>query len=492
MKKITKTAVSLFVLIVLIGILSYLVRMIFARNLSIEEYGLFYAVLTFLLFFVPFRDLGLSEAIVYFISKYLAKKDLPSVKGVMILGGVIQFIMGLFFVALFYLLRNFLAINFFKNPISETILVILLVYYSFHSILPAISYIFLAHEKLVKFKLVDFFNYSFILLFSLILFSNLKDKALAPAYSYLSGQIVAVVMFLVFLFVDFKWLFKESARFSKSLLKEMLFYSLPIMFSTAGMVVLSYSDIILLTLLKGTEVVGLYSVAYPSINVILLFILPLASILFPRISKLHHIGDKSGITRIVYYIYNYFLMLCLPLGLMFFFYSDIIITTLFGAKYILATNALRVFSIAFVFMALREFNFAIIAGIGKPKERSKILYIGVGANILLDLLLIPLYGATGAALGTGICCVLMAILSSKIILKDYKAKIDYLLQARIVLSSIAFSGVIFLAKYLISFSNPIFEAILVLFISILSYVGCLFLFNALNKEKMIIIKNIFF
>jgi len=111
---------------------------------------------------------------------------------------------------------------------------------------------------------------------------------------------------------------------------------------------------------------------------------------------------------------------------------------------------------------------------------------------VLDLLLIPFYGATGAALGTGICCVLMAVLSSKIILKDYKAKIDYLLQARIVLSSIVFSGVMFLAKYLLNFSSVIIESILVLLISFLGYVGCLFIFKALNKDKMRIIKNIFF
>ena len=63
-----------FITIIIGSFLAYLIRIILARNLSIEGYGLFYAVFTFIVFFSLFKDIGLRNAGVKFIAEYIFKR----------------------------------------------------------------------------------------------------------------------------------------------------------------------------------------------------------------------------------------------------------------------------------------------------------------------------------------------------------------------------------------------------------------------------------
>jgi len=60
--------------------LGYAVRLLYANNLSIAEFGLFYALLNFFGFVGVFNDLGFSETQRYFIPRYLAKNEFHKVK----------------------------------------------------------------------------------------------------------------------------------------------------------------------------------------------------------------------------------------------------------------------------------------------------------------------------------------------------------------------------------------------------------------------------
>ena len=57
----------------LVAPLGYLVRILYAKGFTVEEYGTFYALLALFGFLQVFCDLGFSQAIVYFIPKY--RKD---------------------------------------------------------------------------------------------------------------------------------------------------------------------------------------------------------------------------------------------------------------------------------------------------------------------------------------------------------------------------------------------------------------------------------
>jgi len=492
MNKTIKQSIWLYVLTIIIGIVTYFTRILFARNLSLMEYGLFYAVYAFIFFFAPFRDLGLSEATIFFINKYLAKNDKPRMKGIMIIGFVPQFVLGLAMTTVLFLLGHFIVEHYFRNPLALSVYNILLILFAFQTILPTLMYLFSAYQKVVYFKVADLIKFSSILTLAVFLFSLTDLTVTVPAYSYLFGVLITIIVYYIFFRFNFRDIIKTKAEVNKGMVKEMFSYALPIMFSTAAGIILTYSDMILLTYFKGPELVGLYNIALPAITIITLLIGPISMILFPKISNLYHKKNKKAIVSILNFLYNNFLFLSLPLGLIFFAYPNLIINLLFGSKYLGAVNTLRVFSFFFVFRAVRDINFAIVAGIGKAKERSKILYYAAGFNIIADLIFIPLFAATGAAFATGLSWVLMSYLTTRIILKEYKPRINIKLQFRVVLSNLIFLLSIFFFKMTFELSSIILEAVLVLSISAVIYLLSLFLFKALTKEKINLFKKMVF
>jgi len=343
-------------------------------------------------------------------------------------------------------------------------------------------YLFSAYQKVVYFKVADLIKFSSILTLAVFLFSLTDLTVTVPAYSYLFGVLVTIIVYYTFFRFNFRDIIKTKAEVNKGMIREMFSYALPIMFSTAAGILFSSSDMILLTYLKGPELVGLYNIALPAITIITLLIGPIS----------YHNKNKKAIVSILNFLYNNFLFLSLPLGLIFFAYPNLIINLLFGSKYLGAVNTLRVFSFFFVFRAVRDINFAIVAGIGKAKERSKVLYYAAAFNIIADLVFIPLFAATGAAFATGLSWVLMSYLTTRIILKEYKPRINIKLQFRVVLSNLIFLLSIFFFKMTFELSSIILEAVLVLSISAVIYLLSLFLFKALTKEKIKLFKKIVF
>lgn len=484
MKKFTKTALLIFIFAGITGIFGYLLRILLARNLSIAEYGLFYAVYSLVFFFASFKDLGLGEATVYFINKYLAKNNEEKIKSLFLVQLITQISLGLIIGAIFFIFKGFLVTNYFKDPHSDFILSIIIILFILDSIMPAILNIFTAHQELEVSNIMAAIKMGTILAGTYILFSfDFTGYKIAPM-AYLLGSIITSIAISLLFFIRFHKIISSKISVDKDLIKEVFNYAIPIGFATAGGVILIYSDTIILTMIRGTESVGLYNVALPVINLILFFITPMIAIIFPKISNLHHNKKHEEINKFVTQIYNNFLIFTLPLALAFAAYPKLIIMVLFGAKYLAAENTLRVFSLCFVFMTLRTINFSIISGIGKAKDMPKIVYIGAITNIILDIILIMKFGPAGAAIATGIGYLIMSYMTTKIIKKEYPLKIDYLLITKTIFCGIGFILSVTALKYLINVSNPIIEAMIVVGISSLVYLGLLFITKVLTVEKI--------
>lgn len=264
------------------------------------------------------------------------------------------------------------------------------------------------------------------------------------------------------------------------------------MLAIGGTILLTSTDTLLLTYFTGLEFVGLYNIALPIIAMLALFSTPISTILFPKISELYHAKKSKDISEVLNVIYNNYLIIALPLCLSLFFYSDAVIILLFGSKFLGATIVLKIFSAFFVFMSLKDINFAVIAGIGKPKETSKIIYIAAGFNLIANIILIPFFGIVGAASTTVASFLIMFFLSFRVLKKNYSLTFDYVQQSKIFLSSLLFLLSIFLLQRIILISNSYMKSAIILAISFIAYFLLLFLIGVLNKNKILLVKKMIF
>ncbi len=480
----------IYIITVIAGIGGYLIRILFARELTVSEYGLFYAVYALIFFFVPFRDLGLTESMLFYVNKYLVKNDKKRIKEVVLISSIPQLILGITLSVIFILSSHFLAVHYFKNILAQKVIIILSVLFSFQTLYPTAVSLLNALHEFTKSKSLDLLSKVFILLFAYILI-KFVPKVLIPASAYLLGYAVVSILAIILLLKENSFFIKERILFEGSLMKKMFNYALPILFSTGAGIILGYSDMILLTYLKGVKFVGLYNIALPCLNAIVLLLIPLSHVLFPIISRSYHSNDHKKIKSILKLIYDNLLLFTLPLGLIFFAFAPLIIKVLFGVKYIAAANALRIFSLFFIFMAVRSINFSVIAGIGKPKERSIILYYGAGFNVIMDLLLIPKFGISGAAFATGLGYLLMAYLTFRLINKHYPVRINILRQVKTITASALFLSSIYLLKDILSLSLLIKTSI-ILIVSSVVYISSLFLLRVINKSDIKKFKDLVF
>jgi O-antigen/teichoic acid export membrane protein len=63
--------------------IGYILKIIFSYNLTIEELGVLYGVISLVGLLTVYHDLGMTESLNYFLPKYIVKKDWARVKSLM-------------------------------------------------------------------------------------------------------------------------------------------------------------------------------------------------------------------------------------------------------------------------------------------------------------------------------------------------------------------------------------------------------------------------
>lgn len=490
MKKIGRIATVTYLISFITSIITYLTRTLLSRKLSVVEYGLFYSLISFFILLKPFRELGLSEATIFYIKKYKVKKEWSKLKLIIILNLLPKIAVALLISLLLFLLRKEISMFIFKQPIVEKILVFFLAVYLLEGIYFSVCDILRAFNLFIENRIVIFLHKLSFLLFSLTLI-NYIDRLTAVVTSYNLAFIIAFSSGLLFLFVKAKDLFKHKIIFEKNIVKEVFTYSLPIFLTSSVGILLAKIDTFLITLLIGVEKAAYYEIAVPCLNIILLLAAPFFDMLFPILSREFHKHNIKRIKRIYEIILNNYLIVTLPIALLFITYTPLVIKILFGEKYLKAVTATRILGLAFIFMILRNTNFSILGSLKEIKERSKIIIFASLLNVFLDIFAILLIGIEGAAITTLFVSFVMSSLSLKVVKKHFDYTINKKEQAKIVLSSVLFIITVTLLKRVLSLPL-ILELIIVLSISSFIYLASLILLKVLTRKKIEYLKKLIF
>lgn len=93
----------------------YIIKVIISNSLSVEDVGIFYSVLGFIMLVSTYHDLGLTEALKYFLPKYWIEKKYDEYKTTIILTLIAQIIIGTLIAIVIYFGADRLAINHFRS-----------------------------------------------------------------------------------------------------------------------------------------------------------------------------------------------------------------------------------------------------------------------------------------------------------------------------------------------------------------------------------------
>jgi teichuronic acid exporter len=363
--------------------LDFVVKLILARLLFPEEFGIVGMATVFTSFVQVINDAGMGPAIVQ--KKNVSEKLLNTVFWSNLVWSLVLFLVLSFVLAP-------LAATFYNQPILVKIVPVL----SFSILTSALNTVhFSLLRRDLNFKKIAFVRNT----------SSFVAGAIAVLmafYGYgvwalVANSIVAYLISVPLFYTITKW--KPQLEWDKKILKEVLSFGVFITGSKIVLNLASNADYLLIGKIEGSEAVGIYTLAFMMTSLVMGQITTmLDTVMFPFYSKMQ--DDFEKLKRYYLILIGYYTLIIYPIMITLFLFTNEIVEFFFGIKWIYAVVPIKILSISVMVNILTSGYGLLLRSIGKPDREFRIQRITSLFVYMPCLTLgVYLYGTVGAAMG---------------------------------------------------------------------------------------------
>ncbi len=358
-----------------------------ARLLGAAEYGVFSYVIGLAGFFTVFADLGVNtiltravsqkpaEAQYYFATAFWIKVVLLAITSILLIS---------------------VAPYFSKIEAVKILVPFMALLAVFDGFREFSSAFFRGKEKMeLEALLTIVTNVTITVLGFVVLYYSATAEALTKTYvlSASAGTILGILILR-------KHFARVFSLFKRQLLVPIIKAALPVaLIAIIGAFMLNI-DIVMLGFYRSAEEVGFYSASQKIVQVLYMLPAILAATLFPVFSRLASKQDKQKTRIIMERGISAVFLIALPLAVGGVMLGQDMLQFLYGSEYLPATLTFQILIITLllVFPGILISNYIL----AHDKQKKLAPYAGVGAigNVILNMILIPLYGIVGSAIAT--------------------------------------------------------------------------------------------
>lgn len=463
------------------------------HKLGNEAYGVL-ALVTSVLGFFAFLDLGVTSASLKYIAESYARMDLAEINRIVGSSLVVYIFVGLAGGSLIALMSDALVFTILKIPPSQTATAI----FAFRlaacgffinmllGVLVAIPRAIQRYDIITKMNIVI----STLITVSTVIILYLGYGLLQVVVANFIFSILSVIIYVVITRRLIKGL-SFRMNFCRSTFRKLLsfgFFSLVVALSST---ILFQLDRLLIGAFVGSASVAFYVVPATVATRIHSVIANLMEIVFPLSSELNATGRIEKMKELYTKASKYSFMVAVSIVVPVMILSGQIMKYWMGIEYSEKSSVvLLVLSLSAFCSSLAVVPGNLINGIGQPRINALFATLSAVINILLCLLLIPRYGINGAAfanLGNIIIVALYLLTVDHKILKIGVVKMIAEIWVRPLLAAVA--QAIMTALMTLYFVSGITSLILVAMASFPVYYAAAYLFDAINKEDIVAFKS---
>jgi O-antigen/teichoic acid export membrane protein len=186
--------------------------------------------------------------------------------------------------------------------------------------------------------------------------------------------------------------------------------ALPFMWVAGLFLLNSRIDLIMLGSLKGAYEAGIYAVASRVAELTSFLMATANMVLAPKIAHLHHDGQHALLRRMVRGAMRRVLFASIPIALILILGARPLLTHFYGVRYADGAIVLQILAASQILIVGSGPLGTLLNMTGHVNAITRNMLLAVAINVILNMVLIPLYGATGAATATGISLVFSRIL----------------------------------------------------------------------------------
>lgn len=182
---------------------------------------------------------------------------------------------------------------------------------------------------------------------------------------------------------DIRFIFRESLPFALMAMSSRLYHK---------------SDVLVLSLMKGDKVTGLYSAAYIFLDLMIAAGISVTTTAYPLVTKLYTDGGENNNTLHAYErLHKHALLLLLPVSALLMFFAVEILTFVFEDRYLGGVPAMKVLVWTAALVMSGNISGTFLSAIYRQSLNAVLSIVGMVIHVILTVVLIVLYGSIGAA-----------------------------------------------------------------------------------------------
>jgi O-antigen/teichoic acid export membrane protein len=368
-----------------------------------------------------FRAIALFEmplALARYIPSYREKRRPDEVLGSIVLGVGVVLGIGTLLALLVAGGVGLLHVQPTSSELALQLLIILAVFIPLDALdilLTALFAVF-GRPRVIFFRQVVLGPLSRVMLVTAVVTTGASVTGFAVGYVLASAATLLVygVLFVVCLKQDGMFSAGAAAPARRSYpARETFTFALPMLVSTLVWLLLDSSDGILLGHFKGLREVAAFRAVLPLAFLNQGIILAATALYSPVLARLLVRGERKEAAKLYWRSTLWITVASLPMFIITFAFAPAVTTTVLGEQYASSAPVMAVLAVGYFFHSALGFNGLTLRVLGRVRYSVGIDIAAAVANVAVNLMLIPRYGALGAAIGTSATLVVHNLLKQE-------------------------------------------------------------------------------
>ena len=221
--------------------------------------------------------------------------------------------------------------------------------------------------------------------------------------------------------------------------------------SSVAIEVYTLADTTMLTFIHGDDIVGYYTTARKSIDVIRTMIVAVCAVYLPRLSYYYANQSKELFKKLVNKAIKILTFITLPATAGVILTAELFVPLLFGNSFMLSIATTQILSFSIITVAFSNFlGYQVLVTIGKEKYMLYSTIVGAIVNIVLNFALVFSLKQNGVAIASAITELCVAIYQLNVVKKHVTIEGSKSLIMSVVFSTVAMSFCVIIIKLLLS------------------------------------------
>ncbi|MGP8329243.1 MAG: flippase [Methanosarcinaceae archaeon] len=235
---------------------------------------------------------------------------------------------------------------------------------------------------------------------------------------FVAGLLIAAIIELRFFDLSF-------ARFKWRHIKSLSEFSFWLFLTSTGVLLYTYADSIMIGYFMTNADVGVYRVVFQFTTLAVIATTALRATLWPKVSRWSKTGEMKNIEVSLSRAFSYSLILAVPVFTGGILLGDRLLYFFYGAEFAKGYPLLIILLFTQIVNVFQFFFTMYLGALDRQKESFKVTAVAATANIVLNILLIPLIGIMGAAIATMVTMGLNAVLAQRVLSQIMTIRVEH-------------------------------------------------------------------